>query len=141
MNLRRIAHLLAVAADHLAELAEFHIAQMIADIAAIVAVFGDLPVADLIHMRVVADDRQKRRAKTLRGFHIKRGHAEGAVAVEAHHLLLRMHQFGGHRESGADSERAERTRIHPLPRPPRAHRLSRDRDDVAAVADVDGVFA
>src|SRR5688572_18646222 len=46
-NLRGIAHFLAAPAEHFTEFAERHVAQKIADIAALLAVFGNLAVADL----------------------------------------------------------------------------------------------
>src|ERR1700704_193999 len=56
--LRGIAHLFAVAAQHLGKLAEGNIAQKIPDVAALLAVFRELSVADLVHGRIVADDRK-----------------------------------------------------------------------------------
>src|SRR5580698_8969873 len=61
-NLRRIPHFLAVAAQHLGEFPERHIAEQIADAAALLAVFGELAVADLIHRGVIADHGQIRDA-------------------------------------------------------------------------------
>src|ERR1700730_13753229 len=50
-----------------------------------------------------------------------------------------MSETCGNCETRTHAERAECTRIHPLPRPPRTYRLRRDRHDVAAVPDVDRV--
>src|SRR5579862_2014611 len=52
-NLCRVAHLLAVTTQHLCELAERHVPEQITDVAALLAVLGELPVANLIHRRVV----------------------------------------------------------------------------------------
>src|ERR1700733_4410311 len=59
-DLGRVANLFAVTAQHLGELAEGNVAQQVADIAALLAVLRELPVANLIHGRVVADDREVR---------------------------------------------------------------------------------
>src|SRR5579862_2409166 len=82
-DLRRIAHLFAVAAEHLGELAERHIAEQVADVAALFAVFRQLAVADLIHGGVVAHHRDVRHAEAVGSLHVEGGHAEGAVAVVA----------------------------------------------------------
>src|SRR6202453_2328010 len=58
--LRRGAHLFAVAAEHFGELAERNIAEKIAHVAPLLAVFRELAVADLVHRRIVADDREIR---------------------------------------------------------------------------------
>src|SRR5215470_2148358 len=58
-DLPRIAHLFAVAPEHLGELRERHVAELVADVAALGAVLGDLAVADLVHRRVVADDAEE----------------------------------------------------------------------------------
>src|SRR5215213_10076675 len=52
----RLAHLLAVTAEHLRELVVVHVAQLVADVAPLLAVLLDLAVADLVHVGVVADD-------------------------------------------------------------------------------------
>src|SRR5919106_4966039 len=44
-DLVRLGDLLAVAAQHLGELAERHVAQLVADVAALLAVFGELAIA------------------------------------------------------------------------------------------------
>src|SRR5471032_3132179 len=51
--LRRVAHLFAIAAEHFRELAERHIAQQIADVAALFTILRELALADLVHRRVV----------------------------------------------------------------------------------------
>src|ERR1700728_1961572 len=138
-DLRRVAHFFTVAAEHLGELAERHVAEQVADVAALLAVLGELPVADLVHGGVVADHCDVGHAKTVGGLHVERRHAERAVAVVAQHLFFGMGEPGGDRKAGADAERAERARIHPLSRAARPHGLRGDRYHVAAVADVDGV--
>ena len=50
-----------------------------------------------------------------------------------------MHELGRHRERRADTESAERPRIHPVAGFARLHGRRGDRDDVAAVADVNRV--
>src|ERR1700751_2353894 len=54
-DLRRIAHLLAAASEHLREPAEPHLPEKIADVSALLAVLGELPVTDLVHRGVLAD--------------------------------------------------------------------------------------
>ena len=90
-----------MAAQHFREAAEGHVAQLVADVAALLAVLGDLAVADLVHRRVVADDGDVGRAEAVGGLHVEGGHGEGAVAVVAQHLLVRVRQLGGHGEAGA----------------------------------------
>ena len=51
-----------------------------------------------------------------------------------------MGELGSHGERGADAQRAERARIHPVPGSPGLHGLGTDRDHVPAVADIDRVF-
>ena len=62
------------------------------------------------------------------------------LAVKHHDVALRLRELRRHRKSGADAQRAERTRIHPAAGFVRPHDGTRERDDVAAVADVDRVF-
>src|SRR5580765_7648994 len=88
----RIAHLFAIAAEHLGEFTERHVAEEIADVAALLAVLGELPVADLVHRRVVADDRDVGHAEAVRGLHVESGHAEGAIAVVAEDLLVAVRE-------------------------------------------------
>src|ERR687891_858634 len=139
-DLARLGDLLAVAAQHLGELAEGHVAQLVADVAALLAVFGELAVADLVHRRVVADHGDVWRPEPVGRLHVERGHAEGAVAVVAQDLLARPGELGGHGEARADAQRAERARVHPVPGLARLHRLRADRHHVAAVADVDRIL-
>src|SRR3989442_3070324 len=77
-NLGRLAHFLTVPAQHLGKLAKGHIAQQIAHVAAALAVLRPLPVADLVHGRVVADHRDVRSAEPVGRLHVKGRHAEGA---------------------------------------------------------------
>ncbi len=123
----------------LREQRELHVAELVADIATLFAVFGELAVADLIHRRIIADHRDIGRAEAVGGLHVEGGHAEGAVAVVAEHLFVRVRQFCRERKAGADAERAERAGVHPVAGRPRAHRLRRDRHHVAAIADIDRV--
>src|SRR5688572_8049467 len=54
-DLCRVAHFLTAPAQHFAELAERYVAQQIPDIATLLAVFGNLAIADLVHRGVIAD--------------------------------------------------------------------------------------
>src|SRR5256884_961367 len=83
----RVAPLLAVPAEHLRELAERHIAEKVADVAALLAILRELSVTDLIHRRVVADDGDVGHAEAIGGLHVEGGHAEGAVSVVTQHFL------------------------------------------------------
>ncbi len=65
---------------------------------------------------------------------------EGAVAVHEDHPRFRTRELRGHGVAGAHAEGAERTRIHPDTRPLHGERVGRRRDEVAAIADDDGVF-
>src|SRR5579864_24147 len=118
-----VVHFLAIPAQHLGELAKGDIAEEVADVAALLAVFGDLPVADLVHRRVIAYDRDIGDAEAVRRLHVEGGHAEGAIAVVAEHFLVGMSETGGDGKTGADAEGAQSTRIHPLSGTARPHRL------------------
>ena len=139
-DLARLVHLLAVPAQHLRELRERDVAQQVPDPAPLLAVLGDLAVADLVHRRVVADDRDVGGAEAVCGLHVEGGHAERAVAVVAEDLLVGVGEPGREREPGSDPERPERPRVHPVAGGTRLHGLGTDGDDVAAVPDVDGVL-
>src|SRR4029077_20696229 len=105
-DLRRIAHLFAITAEHLGEYAEGHIAEQIADVAALLAVLGELAVADLVHRRVVADDGDVGHLEAVRGLHVEGRHAEGAIAVVAEHFLVGVREARRDGEAGADNTRA-----------------------------------
>src|SRR6516162_4133870 len=138
-DLCRIAYLFAIAAEHLGEFAERHIAEEIADVTALLAVLGELPVADLVHRRVVTDDCDVGHAEAVRGLHVECGHAEGAVAVVAEDLLVAVREAGRDGKARTDTERAERTRVHPLPWTARAHCLCGDGHYIAAITDINSV--
>src|ERR1700730_2293360 len=104
-DLRGIAHFLAVATEHFRELAARHGAQQGADAAALLAVLGDLAVADLVHGRVVADHGDVRHAEAIRRLHVEGRHAEGAVAVVAEHFLLRVGESCRDGKARADPQR------------------------------------
>src|SRR5579883_781989 len=123
-DLRRLPHFFAVAAQHLREFAERHVPQETADIAALLTVFCELAVTDLVHRGVVADYGDVGDTEAIRGLHVERRHAEGAITVIAEHLAVRMGQTCGDREARADTQRAERPRIHPLAGAARTHGLS-----------------
>ena|SRR5271165_4437825 len=52
-DLCRIAHFLAIAAQHLGEFPERHITQEVLDVATLLAVFRQLALADLVHRGIV----------------------------------------------------------------------------------------
>src|SRR5882757_1389483 len=139
-NLRRIPHLFPVSAQHFGELAEGNIAKQVADAAALLAVLCELAIANLIHRRVVADDREIRDAETIGGLHIESCHAERSVAVVAQNFLGGVREARGNGEARADAQRTQRTRIHPLAGAARADRLCGNRDDVAAISDINRVL-
>src|SRR3546814_7285226 len=58
-DLAGIAHGLAVVAQHVPEYLEVDVAELVADVAALLAVLDDLAAADLVHRRVVADQDRK----------------------------------------------------------------------------------
>src|SRR5688500_9916361 len=110
----RIAHFFAVSAEHLRELVVLHLAERVAHPAAVLTVLLDLPVADLVHRRVVADDPDEREVEADHRLEVPAREAEGAVAEEADDLLVRPRVLGRHRERDADAERAQRARVHPV---------------------------
>src|SRR4051795_4305823 len=134
-DLVRLGDLLAVAAEHLRELAVAHVRQLVADIAPIRAVLLDLAVADLVHVRVVADDADERQVEAHRGVEVEAGEAERAVAEEAHDLTVGVGLLGADAERHADADRPERARVHPQAGALRLHDAAGEGDDVAAVAD------
>src|SRR5262249_14963753 len=81
--LRGIPHLFAVAAEHLGKFAEWNIAQQVSHITALLAVFRQLAVANLIHGGVVADHGDIRHSEAVGGLHVECRHSEGSVAVIA----------------------------------------------------------
>ena len=127
-------------AEHLGELVVGDVAQHVADIAPLLAVFHDLAAADLVHRRIVADDAQERQVEAHAGLEIPAGKRERAVAEIAQHLLLGMDELRRHGEGDADAKGAERPRVHPMAGRARLDGLGRDGDDVAAVADIDRVL-
>src|SRR6266498_4990214 len=139
-NLTGLADGNSPAAETFGEFFEIDVAELVADAATLRTVLADLAAADLVHRRVVADDGDIRQSEALRRFHVPRSHAEGTVAVIAQHFFLRMHELGRHRERRADTESAQRPRIHPVAGFARLHGRRRDRYDIAAVADVDSVL-
>src|SRR5262245_60795419 len=135
-----VTDLLAVTTQHLRELAVPDVAERVADPAAVRAVLLDLAVPDLVHRRVVADDADERQVEAHQRLEVETGQREGAVTEERDDLLVRAGVLGGHHERHADAECPEWTRVHPVPRRLRLHDLAGERDDVAAVADVDRVL-
>src|SRR5581483_9548384 len=134
-DILRLAHLLAVSAEHFGELVEMHVAQAIGDLAALLAVFDRLPIADLIHVRVVADHADERQVVAHAGLEVPSSQRKGAVAEQADHFLLRPRQLRRHRERRADAERAERSGIHPVARRLGLDHAARKGHHVATVAD------
>ncbi len=138
-NLSGLAHRFAVDAQHVGELLEIDFAEIVADVAALFAVLLNLSAADLIHVQVVADDRDVRKAEPDRGLDVEAGHRKRTVAEQRDDFAFGLRQLGGHRETGADAERSERTGIHPESRALWTHDVAREGNDVAAVADEDRV--
>src|SRR3954468_1975194 len=134
-DLARLGDLLAVAAEHLRELAVAHVRQLVADVAPIRAVLLDLAVADLVHVRVVADDADERQVEAHGGVEVEAGEAERAVAEEAHDLTVGVGLLGADAERHADADRPERAGVHPQAGALRLHDAAGEGDDVAAVAD------
>ncbi len=134
-----LAYRFAVDAQHVGELLEIDFAEIVADVAALFPVLLNLSAANLIHVHVVADDRDVRKAESNRGLDIEAGHRKRAVAEQRDDFTLGLRQLGGHRESGADAERSERTGIHPESRTFWTHDVAGEGNDVAAVADEDRV--
>src|SRR3546814_14249151 len=66
-DLARIAHAFAMVAQHMGELLEIDVAQLVADVAALLAVFDDLAAAVLVHRPVVADPRDVGRVEAVAG--------------------------------------------------------------------------
>src|SRR5450631_1116920 len=139
-DLHRISHFFPVTTEHLCELTEGHITEQIADTAALFAVFRELAVSDLIHRGVIADDREVGDAETIGRLHVESGHAERTVAVVAQNFLGWVHEYRSNGETRADAQRAQRTGIHPLAGVARPNRLRGNRDDVAAISDVNRVL-
>src|SRR3954464_11004148 len=134
-DLARLGDLLAVAAEHLGELAVADIRQLVADVAARLAVLLDLAVADLVHVRVVADDPDERQVEAHRGVEVEAGEAERAVAEEGEDLPVGIGLLGADAERDADADGPERARVHPQAGALGLHDAAGERDDVAAVAD------
>src|SRR5919202_2376486 len=134
-DLARLRDLLAVAAEHLGELAVADVRQLVADVAPLLAVLLDLAVADLVHVRVVADDPDERQVEADRRVEVEAGEAERAVTEQGEDLAVRVGLLGADAERDADADRPERTRVHPQAGALRLHDAAGERDDVAAVAD------
>src|SRR3954468_10227875 len=134
-DLARLGDLLAVAAEHLGELAVADVRQLVADVAAALAVLLDLAVADLVHVRVVADDADERQVEADRRVEVEAREAERAVTEEGEDLAVGVGLLGADAERDADADGPERARIHPQAGALRLDDAARERDDVAAVAD------
>src|SRR3954449_1535190 len=134
-DLARLGDLLAVAAEHLGELAVADVRQLVADVAPRLAVLLDLAVADLVHVRVVADDADERQVEADRRVEVEAREAERAVTEEGEDLAVGVGLLGADAERDADADGPERARIHPQAGALRLDDAARERDDVAAVAD------
>src|SRR3954466_13575678 len=134
-DLARLGDLLAVAAEHLGELAVADVRELVADVAAGVAVLLDLAVADLVHVRVVADDADERQVEAHGRVEVEPGEAERAVAEQGHDLTVGVGLLGADAERHGDADGPERARVHPQARALRLHDAAGEGDDVAAVAD------
>src|SRR5215204_4439152 len=84
----RLPDLFPVAAEHLGELVVADVAELVADVAALLAVLLDLAVADLVHVRVVADDPDEGEVEPDRGVEVEAREAERAVTEQAHDLAV-----------------------------------------------------
>src|SRR4051812_34624977 len=134
-DLARLGDLLAVAAEHLGELAVADVRQLVADVAAALAVLLDLAVADLVHVRVVADDADERQVEADRRVEVEAREAERAVTEQREDLAVGVGLLGADAERDADADGPERARVHPQAGALRLDDAARERDDVAAVAD------
>src|SRR4051812_48803573 len=134
-DLARLGDLLAVAAEHLGELAVADVRQLVADVAAALAVLLDLAVADLVHVRVVADDADERQVEADRRVEVEAREAERAVTEEGEHLAVGIGLLGADAERDADADGPERARVHPQAGTLGLDDAAGERDDVAAVAD------
>src|SRR5471032_2796405 len=76
LNFLGIAHGLTVSAEHLRELLEINVAQIVADVALFLTVLHDLSGTNLVHVRVVADDADERQVEAHGGLHIPARHTE-----------------------------------------------------------------
>src|SRR3954471_20137286 len=134
-DLAGLRDLLAVAAQHLGELAVADVGQLVADVAAALAVLLDLAVADLVHVRVVADDADERQVEADRRVEVEAREAERAVTEEGEDLAVGIGLLGADAERDADADGPERARVHPQAGALRLHDAAGEGDDVAAVAD------
>src|SRR3954465_8158916 len=134
-DLARLGDLLAVAPGHLGDLAVADVRQLVADFAAALAVLLDLAVADLVHVRVVADDADERQVEADRRVEVEAREAERAVTEEGEDLAVGVGLLGADAERDADADGPERARAHPQAGALRLHHAAGERHDVAAVAD------
>src|SRR3954453_7659136 len=134
-DLARLGGLLSVAAEHLGELAVADVRQLVADVAPRLAVLLDLAVADLVHVRVVADDADERQVEADRRVEVEAGEAERTVTEEGEDLAVGGGLLGPDAKRDADAEGPDRARVHPQAGALRLHDPAGERDDVAAAAD------
>src|SRR5262245_30312495 len=92
-----------------------------------------LRVANLPPAAIVADHHRHRQPEPHRGLDLHAVEAEGAIARDEEHPLLRPQQLGRDRKGRADPEAAEGTGIEPLAWPRERHDLRGAADHVAAV--------
>src|SRR5690348_3733087 len=106
---------------------------------AVRAVHLDLPAQDLGPRGVVADHADDVDLLADAGLELHHVQAEGAVAVHDDDVRLGRRELRRHRVAGTRAERAERAGVEPVAEAARAEHVGRRADEVAAVADDDGV--
>src|SRR5437667_6325401 len=106
---------------------------------AVRAVHLHLAAQDLGPRRVVADHAHDVDLLPDAGLELHHVEAEGAVAVHDDDVAPGRGELGRHGVAGAGAERAERPRVEPVAEAARAEDVGGRADEVAAVADHDGV--
>ena len=114
--------------------------QEVGDVAALLAVAGNLPIADLVPGRVVAHDADDRQVETHGRVELEAVEPKSAVAKQDERFLVRQRHLGGDGKGHAHAQRPQRPRVEPVPGLARLDDAGADRHHVAAVADEDGVL-
>ena len=107
---------------------------------AVLAVHALLSDQDLAPLAVVPHHGDHGQVEAHQRIEVEAVEAEGAVSVHHQHLLLGMHILGGDAKAGAHAQGAQRAGAHELAGEVDWQYLRRKPDDVAAVADDDGVL-
>src|SRR5579875_604819 len=134
-DLLGVPHLFPVAIEHLGEQVVPDIPEVVAHLAPLRPVALDLPVADLVHVGVVAHHPDEGKPLAHHGLEVPAREGERPVPEERHHLLVRPGQLGGHGEGNPHAQRAERPGVHPVAWPARLDHPSRRGHNVPTVAD------